>query len=159
MSQNALFWVCCFKCEWAGEEGGTSRAPALALAVLAFATKHFTIKGVVDCFFLGLIVFMGYSQTCVHAKFLKNALFSHNLPLFHTSLPLLWETPRLFPGFMKPLPQKYVKGSDWLAGPVCCDSLNRLYCASERPAPQLSGMCSGCIVNNGILYNSHVFKK
>ncbi len=47
MSQNALFWVCCFKCEWAvapGEEGGASRAPAPVLAVLAFANKHSTIN-------------------------------------------------------------------------------------------------------------------
>ncbi len=60
--------------------------------------------------------------------------------------------PRLFPGFMKPLPQKWAMGSDWSAGPVCCDWLNRLYSASEHPAAQLSGMCSGCIVNNGVLY-------
>ncbi len=49
----------------------------------------------------------------------------------------------LFPGFMKLLLQKYAMGWDWLAGSVCCDSLNRLYCTSERPAPLLSGMCSG----------------
>ncbi len=36
-------------------------------------------------------------------------------------------------------------GSDWFAGSVCCDSLNHL---QKRPAPQLSNMCSGCIVNN-----------
>ncbi len=47
---------------------------------------HF--KGVVDWFFLGLIVFMGCSLTCVHASFFKN-YFSHNLPLFHTTLSLL----------------------------------------------------------------------
>ncbi len=34
-----------------------------------------TLKGVVDCFFLGLIVFMGCSLTYVNASFLKNALF------------------------------------------------------------------------------------
>ncbi len=34
----------------------------------------------------------------------------------------------LFPAFMKPLPQKYAMGSDWLAGPVCCDWLNCLKC-------------------------------
>ncbi len=43
-------------------------------------------------------------------------------------------------------------GSDWLAGSVCYDWLNRLYYASECPAPHLSGMCSGCIVNNGVVY-------
>ncbi len=59
---------------------------------------------------------------------------------------------------MKPLPQKYAMVSDWFAGPVCCDWLNRLYCASERPAPQLSGMCSGCIVNNGVVYIAYQFE-
>ncbi len=57
---------------------------------------------------------------------------------------------------MKPLPQKYVMGSDWLAGPVCCDLLNRLYCMSERPAPRL--MCSGWIVNSGVVYNAYQFE-
>ncbi len=50
---------------------------------------------------------------------------------------------------MKPLPQKYTMGSDWLAGPVCCDWLNR-QCTSKYHAPHLSGMCSGWIVNNGV---------
>ncbi len=59
---------------------------------------------------------------------------------------------------MKPLPQKYVMGSDWLAGPVCCDWLNRLYCASERPAPRLSSMRSGWIVNNGVVYIAYQFE-
>ncbi len=31
-----------------------------------------------------------------------------------------------FPGSVKALPQKYTMGSDWLAGPVCCDWLNHL---------------------------------
>ncbi len=33
------------------------------------------LKGWLTVFFLGLIVFMGCSQTCVHASFFKNALF------------------------------------------------------------------------------------
>ncbi len=51
-------------------------------------------------------------------------------------------------------------GSDWLAGPVCCDWLNHLKCVfePERPAPQLSGMCSGCIVNNGVVYIAYQFE-
>ncbi len=48
-------------------------------------------------------------------------------------------------------------GSDWLAGSVCCDWLNRLYC-TERPAPHLSGMCSGWIVNSGLVYNAYQFE-
>ncbi len=47
-------------------------------------------KGVVDWFFLGLIVFMGCSLACVSCLFFfKTHYFSHNLPLFHTSLSLL----------------------------------------------------------------------
>ncbi len=84
--------------------------------------------------------------------------FSHNLPLFLTALSLLWQTPRLFAVFMKPLPQKYAMGSDWLAGSVCCDSLNRIYCVSECPAPRLSGMCSSCIVNKGVVYIAYQFE-
>ncbi len=59
---------------------------------------------------------------------------------------------------MKLLLQKYAMGSDWLAGSVCCDSLNRLYCTSKRPAPLLSGMCSGWIVNSGVVYNAYQFE-
>ncbi len=48
------------------------------------------LKGWLTGFFLGLIVFMGCSLACVHACFfLKMHYFSHNLPLFHTSLSLL----------------------------------------------------------------------
>ncbi len=54
---------------------------------------------------------------------------------------------------MKPLPQKYAMGSDWLAGPVCYDWLNR-----NRPAPQLRFMCSSCIVNNGVVYIAYQFE-
>ncbi len=44
------------------------------------------LKGWLTGFFLGLIVFMGCSLTCVYASFfLKTHYFSHNLPLFHTS--------------------------------------------------------------------------
>ncbi len=39
-------------------------------------------------------------------------------------------------------------GWDWLAGSVCCDSLN----------PRLSGMCSGWIVNSGVVYNAYEFE-
>ncbi len=49
-------------------------------------------------------------------------------------------------------------GWDWLAGSVCCDWLNRLYCTSERPAPRLIGMCSGWIVNSGVVYNAYQFE-
>ncbi len=110
-------------------------------------------------FFLGLIVFMGCSLACVHAWFfLKTHYFSHNLPLFHTSLSLLWQTPRFISWFYEAPPSEYAMGWDWLAGSVCCDSLNRLYCTSERPAPLLNGMCSGWIVNSGVVYNAYQFE-
>ncbi len=51
---------------------------------------------------------------------------------------------------MKPLPQKYVMGSDWLAGPVCCDSLNRQWKVPKRQAPHLT-MHSDCVVNNDVI--------
>ncbi len=54
---------------------------------------------------------------------------------------------------MKLLLQKYAMGWDWLAGSVCCDSLNRLYSTS---APHL--MCSGWIVNSGVVYNAYQFE-
>ncbi len=45
----------------------------------------FDVKGVVDCFFLGLIVFMGCSLTCIYASFLKNIIF-HIIYLYSTPL-------------------------------------------------------------------------
>ncbi len=53
---------------------------------IVFIVGDFTFKGVVD-FFLGLIVFMGCSQTCVHAAFFFFTHYlSHILPLFHSTL-------------------------------------------------------------------------
>ncbi len=57
---------------------------------------------------------------------------------------------------MKPLPQKYAMGN-WLAGPVCCDWLNH-QCAYKLHTPQLTGMCSSCIVNNGVVYIAYKFE-
>ncbi len=58
---------------------------------------------------------------------------------------------------MKPLPQKYAMGSDWLAAPVCRDWLNSIWCASKRHTP-LVKMCFGCIVNNGVVYIAYQFE-
>ncbi len=58
---------------------------------------------------------------------------------------------------MKPLPQKYAMGSDWLAGSVCCDSLNRLVHLQKHQAPHLR-MCSGCIINNGVVNIAYQFE-
>ncbi len=100
--------------------------------------------------------------------FFWGAVFSRNLPSFYTTLSLLLWMLWWFPGFMKPLPQKYTMGSDWLAGPVCCDSLN-CQCVSKRPAPHLSCMffclffclscmCSICIVNNDVVNIAYQFE-
>ncbi len=49
-----------------------------------------SLKGWLTGFFLGLIVFMGCSLTCVHASFfLKMHYFSHNLHFPHRSVPSL----------------------------------------------------------------------
>ncbi len=58
---------------------------------------------------------------------------------------------------MKPRPQKYVMGSDWLSGPVCCDWLNRLVRVQKRHAPHLR-MFSDCIVNNGVVNITYQFE-
>ncbi len=48
------------------------------------------LKGVVDCFFSRLDCVYGVqSSMCSCLVFLKTHYFSHDLPLFHTSLSLL----------------------------------------------------------------------
>ncbi len=42
---------------------------------------------------------------------------------------------------MKPLPQKFVMGSDWLADSVYCDSLNR-QCRFRNVTPLTSAACA-----------------
>ncbi len=84
-------------------------------------------KRVVDCFFSRLDCVYGVqSSMCSCLFFLKTHYFSHNLPLFHTSLSLLWQTPRFISWFYEAPPSEYAMGWDWLAGSVCCDWLNRL---------------------------------
>ncbi len=81
---------------------------------------------------------------------LKKTFFNYNFFLDLNVLIISW--------FYEAPPSENVMGSDWLAGPLCCDWLNHLYGASECPAPQLSGMCSGCIVNNGVVYIAYQFE-
>ncbi len=58
-----------------------------------------TIKGVVDWFFSRLdCVYWVQSSMCSCLVFLKMHYFSHNLPLFHTSLSLSDKRLDLFPG-------------------------------------------------------------
>ncbi len=118
------------------------------------------VKGVVDCFFSRLdCVYRVQSSMCSCLFFFFKRIIFHIIYLYSTPLcPFSDKRLDLFPGFMKLLLQKYAMGWDWLAGSVCCDSLNRLYCTSERPAPHLSGMCSGWIVNSGVVYNAYQFE-
>ncbi len=90
--------------------------------------------------------------------FLKTHYFSRNLPLFHTSLSRLWQTPRFISWFYEAPPSEIRDGLRlvswlsvlWLAKPPLLQS--------ERPAPLLSGMCSGWIVNSGVVYNAYQFE-
>ncbi len=43
---------------------------------------------------------------------------------------------------MKPLPQKYAMGSDWLAGQVCCDLLDSHLVRVYTPRPPRSAACA-----------------
>ncbi len=115
-------------------------------------------RGWLTVFFLADCVYGVQSSMCSCLFFLNTLIFHINLPLCHTSLSLLWTTTRLFTWFYEAPPSEYCVGWDWLAGSVCCDWLNRLYCTSERPAPLLSGMCSGWIVNSGVVYNAYQFE-
>ncbi len=64
------------------------------------------LKGWLTVFFLGLIVFMGCSLTCVHASFFKKRIIFHIIYLYSTPLcPFSDKRPDLFPVFMKPLPR------------------------------------------------------
>ncbi len=60
----------------------------------------------------------------------------------------------LFPGFMKAPPSE-IRDGLWL---VSWLSVSWLAKPSERPAPHLSGMCSGWIVNSGVVYNAYQFE-
>ncbi len=69
------------------------------------------IKGVVDCFFSRLDCVYGVqSSMCSCLFFLKTHYFSHNLPLFHTSLSLLWQTPRFISWFYEAPPSEIRDG-------------------------------------------------
>ncbi len=110
----------------------------------------------VDCFFSRLDCVYGVqSSMCSCLVFLKTHYFSHNLPLFHTSLSLLWQTPRFISWFYEAPPSENAMGCDWLAGSVCCDSVNHQY-ASERPSPQWHVL--RWIVNSGVVYNAYQFE-
>ncbi len=97
------------------------------------------LKGWLTVFFLGLIVFMGCSLACVHACFFfKRIIFSHNLPLFHTSLSLLWQTPRSISWFYEAPPSEIRDGLrlvSWLSM-LCFAKPPLLHVWTSRPSPQ-----------------------
>ncbi len=114
------------------------------------------LKGVVDWFFSRLDCVYG-----VQSSMCSFSYFSHNLPLFHTSLSLLWQTPRFISWFYEAPPSEIRDGLRlvswlsvlWFAKPPLLHVWT-----SERPAPHLSGMCSGWIVNSGVVYNAYQFE-
>ncbi len=70
------------------------------------STRKVPLKGWLTFFFLGLIVFMGCSLTCVHASFFKKRIIFHIIYLYSTPLcPFSDKRLDLFPVFMKPLPR------------------------------------------------------
>ncbi len=72
----------------------------------------YLFKGVVDWFFSRLDCVYGVqSSMCSCLVFLKTHYFSHNLPLFHTSLSLLWQTPQFISWFYEAPPSEI---RDWL---------------------------------------------
>ncbi len=96
-------------------------------------------KGAVDCFFSRLDCVYGVqSSMCSCLVFLKMHYFSHNLPLFHTSLSLLWQTPRFISWFYEAPPSEIRDGLRliswlsvlWFAKPPL------LQVWTSRPSPQ-----------------------
>ncbi len=158
-SQIFLLIICSYLPIYQIQQSEVTEFSMNSLRIKLLSTFVFILKGWLTVFFLGLIVFMGCSLACVHAWFLSKHIIFHIIYLYSTPLcPFSDKRLDLFPGFMKLLLQKYAMGWDWLAGSVCCDWLNRLYCTSERPAPLLSGMCSGWIVNSSVVYNAYQFE-
>ncbi len=99
------------------------------------------------------------SSMCSCLFFFKTHYFSHNLPLFHTSLSLLWQTPRFISWFYEAPPSEIRDGLRlvswlsvlWLAKPP-------LLHVWTSHAPHLSGTRSGWIVNSGVVYNAYQFE-
>ncbi len=116
------------------------------------------LKRWLTVFFLGLIVFMGCSLACSCLFFFKTHYFSHNLPLFHTSLSLLWQTPRFISWFYEAPPSEIRDGLRlvswlsvlWFAKPPL------LHVWTSRPSPQWHVL--GWIVNSGVVYNAYQFE-
>ncbi len=97
------------------------------------------LKGWLTVFFSRLDCVYGVqSSMCSCLVFLKTHYFSHNLPLFHTSLSLLWQTPRFISWFYEAPPSEIRDGLRlvswlsvlWFAKPPL------LHVWTSRPSPQ-----------------------
>ncbi len=98
-----------------------------------------SFKGVVDWFFSRLDCVYGVQSSMWSCLvFLKTHYFSHNLPLFHTSLSFLWQTPRFISWFYEAPPSEIRDGLRlvswlsvlWFAKPPL------LHVWTSRPSPQ-----------------------
>ncbi len=104
------------------------------------------LKGVVDCFFSRLDCVYGVqSSMCSCLVFLKTHYFSHNLPLFHTSLSLLWQTPRFISWFYEAPPSEMRDGL-WLVSWLSVLWLAKppLLHWTSRPSPQRHALRLNC---------------
>ncbi len=99
----------------------------------------YSLKGWLTGFFSRLDCVYGVqSSMCSCLVFLKTHYFSHNLPLFHTSLSLLWQTPRFISWFYEAPPSEIRDGLRlvswlsvlWFAKPP----LQHVW--TSRPSPQ-----------------------
>ncbi len=78
------------------------------------------------------------SSMCSCLVFLKTHYFSHNLRLFHTSLSLLWQTPRFISWFYEAPPSEIRDGLrlvSWLSV-LWFAKLPLLHVWTSRPSPQ-----------------------
>ncbi len=74
---------------------------------MIFYARCWVLKGWLTVFFSRLDCVYGVqSSMCSCLVFLKTHYFSHNLPLFHTSLSLLWQMPRFISWFYEAPPSE-----------------------------------------------------
>ncbi len=116
------------------------------------------LKGWLTVFFLGLIVFMGCSLTCVNAslKKKKTLFFTYLSFILHLSVPSHLNAP--MSSCLYEAPPSEIRNGLRLVSWLSVLWLAKHQCASKRHAPHLSGMCSGCIVNYDIVNIAYQFE-
>ncbi len=106
------------------------------------------LKGWLTVFFLGLIVFMGCSLTCVNALFCFFIIYLYSTPLCpfseYTALMISW--------FYEAPPSEIRDGFRLVSWPSLLWLAKPPSAVQKRPAPHLR-MRSSCIVNNGVVIN------